>query len=112
MINLCVHQWTYTRPPCTRCVYISIPYVYAAYTLVYYGMRINQYRTMLAIISSLCDHQAQKLAVVVELLLGDIPDRGLFRQATLRKTLVPYLQLTQGTQHFVIIFIFYFFKVK
>ena len=40
--------------------------------------------------------QAQKLAVVVELLMGDIPDRSIFRQATMRKTLLPYLQLTQG----------------
>lgn len=37
----------------------------------------------------------QKLAVVVELLLGDIPERQIFRQAIMRKALAPYLQLTQ-----------------
>jgi len=40
----------------------------------------------------------QKLAVVVELLLGDIPDRQIFRQAIMRKALVPYLQLTQAVR--------------
>ncbi|KAF8782416.1 26S proteasome non-ATPase regulatory subunit like protein [Argiope bruennichi] len=36
-----------------------------------------------------------KLAITVELLLGDIPDRSLFRQPQLRKSLAPYYQLTQ-----------------
>lgn len=40
----------------------------------------------------------QKLAVVVELLLGDIPDRSVFRQANMRKTLAPYFQLTQAVR--------------
>jgi len=40
----------------------------------------------------------QKLAVVIELLLGDIPDRQIFRQAIMRKALVPYLQLTQAVR--------------
>lgn len=40
----------------------------------------------------------QKLAVVVELLLGDIPDRQIFRQSIMRKALVPYLQLTQAVR--------------
>nr|QBH73727.1 26S proteasome regulatory subunit S3 [Liposcelis bostrychophila] len=40
----------------------------------------------------------QKLAVTVELLLGDIPDRQIFRQATLRKALAPYFQLTQAVR--------------
>nr|XP_006814940.1 PREDICTED: 26S proteasome non-ATPase regulatory subunit 3-like isoform X2 [Saccoglossus kowalevskii] len=39
-----------------------------------------------------------KLAITVELLLGDIPDRSLFRQPTMRKTLVPYFQLTQAVR--------------
>jgi len=38
-----------------------------------------------------------KLMVIVQLLLGDIPERALFRQPVLRKPLVPYLQLTQST---------------
>jgi 26S proteasome regulatory subunit N3 len=40
----------------------------------------------------------QKLAITVELLLGDIPDRALFREPTLRRTLVPYFQLTQAVR--------------
>ena len=40
--------------------------------------------------------QVQKLMIVVELLMGDIPDRALFRNPTMRKTLQPYFQLTQG----------------
>lgn len=32
----------------------------------------------------------------MELLLGDIPDRALFRQDSLRRSLQPYFQLTQG----------------
>ncbi|XP_014253269.1 probable 26S proteasome non-ATPase regulatory subunit 3 isoform X2 [Cimex lectularius] len=40
----------------------------------------------------------QKLAVTVELLLGDIPDRQIFRQAPLRRSLAPYLQLTQAVR--------------
>lgn len=40
----------------------------------------------------------QKLAVVVELLLGDIPDRQIFRQAMLRRALSPYFQLTQAVR--------------
>ena len=40
----------------------------------------------------------QKLAVTVELLLGDIPDRQIFRQAALRRALAPYFQLTQAVR--------------
>jgi len=40
----------------------------------------------------------QKLAIVVELLLGDIPDRSTFRQTQLRKSLEPYFQLTQAVR--------------
>ena len=40
----------------------------------------------------------QKLAITVELLLGDIPDRALFREPTLRRCLVPYFQLTQSVR--------------
>ncbi|GIX74345.1 26S proteasome non-ATPase regulatory subunit 3 [Caerostris extrusa] len=39
-----------------------------------------------------------KLAITVELLLGDIPDRSLFRQPQLRKSLAPYYQLTQAVK--------------
>ncbi|KAL5011013.1 hypothetical protein ScPMuIL_013318 [Solemya velum] len=41
---------------------------------------------------------AQKLAITVELLLGDIPDRAVFRQPPMRKTLAPYFQLTQAVR--------------
>jgi len=39
-----------------------------------------------------------KLAITVELLLGDIPDRALFRQDSLRRSLQPYFQLTQAVR--------------
>lgn len=37
-----------------------------------------------------------KLLIVVELLMGDIPDRAVFRQPSLEKALQPYLQLVQA----------------
>lgn len=40
----------------------------------------------------------QKLAITVELLLGEIPDRSVFRQPPMRKTLAPYFQLTQAVR--------------
>ena len=40
----------------------------------------------------------QKLLVTVELLLGDIPERHLFRQATMRYALAPYFQMTQAVR--------------
>lgn len=40
----------------------------------------------------------QKLAITVELLLGDIPDRSTFRIPSMRKTLAPYFQLTQAVR--------------
>lgn len=40
----------------------------------------------------------QKLAITVELLLGDIPERQTFRQAPLRRALGPYFQLTQAVR--------------
>lgn len=40
----------------------------------------------------------QKLAITVELLLGEIPDRSVFRQQSMRKTLAPYFQLTQAVR--------------
>ena len=43
--------------------------------------------------------QAQKFAIVVELLLGEIPDRATFRDPALKKTLIPYFQLTKGYDH-------------
>lgn len=40
----------------------------------------------------------QKLIIVVELLLGNIPERQIFRQAALRRSLAPYFQLTQAVR--------------
>lgn len=37
-----------------------------------------------------------KLLIVVELLMGDIPDRAIFRQPSLERALEPYLQLVQA----------------
>ena len=34
--------------------------------------------------------------IVVELLMGDIPDRGLFRHPVLEKALVPYFDIVKG----------------
>lgn len=42
---------------------------------------------------------AYKLAVIVQLLMGDIPERSLFNQAELRKPLYPYLVLTQAVRN-------------
>lgn len=39
-----------------------------------------------------------KLAIIVELLMGEIPDRNLFREPTLRRSLAPYFQLTQAVR--------------
>ncbi|XP_065054041.1 26S proteasome non-ATPase regulatory subunit 3-like [Rhopilema esculentum] len=39
-----------------------------------------------------------RLSVVVQLLLGEIPDIKTFREAILKKTLAPYLQLTQAVR--------------
>lgn len=38
---------------------------------------------------------AQKLAVIVQMLLGEIPEREVFRQVELRRSLQPYFELTQ-----------------
>ncbi|KAI5454096.1 26S proteasome non-ATPase regulatory subunit [Naganishia albida] len=39
-----------------------------------------------------------KYFIVVELLMGDIPERSLFRQPVLRKALVPYFQIVQAVR--------------
>jgi len=36
-----------------------------------------------------------KFSVIVQLLLGEIPERGIFRTEGIRQSLVPYLELTQ-----------------
>lgn len=41
---------------------------------------------------------ASKLLLVVELLMGDIPDRATFRQTNLERTLQPYLLLVQAVR--------------
>ncbi|KAG0263996.1 26S proteasome non-ATPase regulatory subunit [Actinomortierella ambigua] len=42
--------------------------------------------------------EANKLLIIVQLLMGDIPERSLFRQPVLRKALTPYLQITQAVR--------------
>lgn len=42
---------------------------------------------------------AHKFVVVVQLLLGEIPDRATFRDPILKKSLFPYLQLTQAVRN-------------
>ncbi|KAJ3277006.1 26S proteasome non-ATPase regulatory subunit 3 [Terramyces sp. JEL0728] len=41
---------------------------------------------------------ANKLSIIVQLLMGEIPERSLFRQENLRKALIPYLQITQAVR--------------
>jgi len=41
---------------------------------------------------------AQKLLVIVQLLMGEIPERALFRQPGLKRSLAPYLQLTKAVR--------------
>ncbi|KAM0805505.1 proteasome regulatory subunit C-terminal-domain-containing protein [Usnea florida] len=41
---------------------------------------------------------ASKLLVVVELLMGDIPDRAIFRQSSLEHAMEPYLSLVQAVR--------------
>lgn len=41
---------------------------------------------------------ASKLLVVVELLMGDIPDRAIFRQQSLEHAMEPYLNLVQAVR--------------
>nr|CAG4645432.1 EOG090X03QW [Lynceus sp. MCZ IZ 141354] len=40
----------------------------------------------------------QKLIITVELLLGDIPERSVFRQPSMRLALAPYFQVTQAVR--------------
>lgn len=42
--------------------------------------------------------QATKLLIVVELLMGDIPERSLFRQPSLETALYPYFKLVQAVR--------------
>lgn len=41
---------------------------------------------------------ANKLGIIVQMLLGEIPDRDLFRQPDLKRSLAPYFQLTQAVR--------------
>ena len=41
---------------------------------------------------------SNKLLVVVELLMGDIPDRAIFRQPSLEEAMKPYLELVQAVR--------------
>lgn len=43
--------------------------------------------------------EIQKLTIIVQLLMGDIPERSLFNQADLRAPLKPYLYLTQAVRN-------------
>ncbi|GJQ09964.1 hypothetical protein GpartN1_g1755.t1 [Galdieria partita] len=43
--------------------------------------------------------QAQKFAVLVQLLMGEVPERKTFLQEGMQKALVPYLQLARGVKN-------------
>ncbi|CAO3622927.1 unnamed protein product [Cunninghamella blakesleeana] len=40
----------------------------------------------------------QKFSIVVQLLMGEMPERSLFRQPVLKKALIPYLHITQAVR--------------
>ena len=40
----------------------------------------------------------QKLLIIVQLLMGDIPERNVFRQTSLQSALVPYFKLTMAVR--------------
>ncbi|KAF9428623.1 26S proteasome non-ATPase regulatory subunit [Podila epigama] len=42
--------------------------------------------------------EANKLLIIVQLLMGEIPERSLFRQPVLRRALLPYFQITQAVR--------------
>jgi len=41
---------------------------------------------------------ANKFFIIVQLLMGEIPERSMFRQPVLRKALLPYLHITQAVR--------------
>ncbi|RKP20731.1 PCI-domain-containing protein, partial [Rozella allomycis CSF55] len=41
---------------------------------------------------------ANKLSIIVQLLMGEIPERSLFRQKLVSKSLIPYLHLTRAVR--------------
>ena len=43
--------------------------------------------------------EVQKLAIIVQLLMGDIPERSVFNQPETRHLLTPYLKLTQAVRN-------------
>ena len=45
-----------------------------------------------------------KFSAVVELLMGDIPERSLFRHPVLEKALTPYFEIVKGTVIFLLIY--------
>jgi 26S proteasome regulatory subunit N3 len=54
--------------------------------------------------------QCNKWAVIVRLLLGEIPERTVFMQKGMKSALVPYFELTNVCLVFFIIFFVFFFK--
>jgi 26S proteasome regulatory subunit N3 len=40
--------------------------------------------------------KAHKLSIIVQLLMGEIPERSAFKQPMLQKSLVPYFHITRG----------------
>lgn len=42
--------------------------------------------------------EAQKLAIIVQLLMGEIPERSIFNQANIKESLKPYLAMTQAVR--------------
>lgn len=65
-----------------------------AYTMIQQAIR----RAPQAAVAPGFYQAAHKLSIVIELLMGDIPDRRLFRQPVLRISLSPYLTIVQAVR--------------
>lgn len=66
--------------------------VHVAYSPIHGQHQVGPLPTVFRI----APYQVHKLLIVVELLLGEIPDRLQFRQPSLKRSLMPYFLLTQG----------------
>jgi 26S proteasome regulatory subunit N3 len=59
-----------------------------------------------SVVSAGFQQAVYKTFVVVQLLMGEIPERSLFRTAVLRKPLLPYFHMTQ-----VSLYLFHFVRL-
>ncbi|XP_052389573.1 26S proteasome non-ATPase regulatory subunit 3 isoform X1 [Carassius gibelio] len=62
------------------------------------GFKQTVHKLLIVVCVCVCVRQVHKLLIVVELLLGEIPDRLQFRQPSLKRSLLPYFLLTQAVR--------------